>query len=44
MVVIYTDGEIVEVYAELYDKADAEFYKRYKDNDDAMRYYFEVTD
>ena len=34
----------IEVYAELYNKADAEFRKRYKDNDDAMRYYFEVTD
>ena len=34
----------VEVYVELYNKADAEFRKRYKDNDDAMRYYFEVTD
>ena len=34
----------IEVYAELYNKADAEFRKRYKDNDDAMRYYYEVTD
>ena len=25
-------------------KAKMEFRKRYKDNDDAMRYYFEVTD
>ena len=26
------------------NKADAEFYKRYKGNDEAMRYYFEVMD
>lgn len=34
----------VEVYTELYNKADAVFHKKYKGNDDAMRYYYEVTD
>lgn len=34
----------IEVYAELYNKADAEFRKRYGDNKDAMRHYYEVTD
>lgn len=34
----------IKVYTELYNKADAEFRKRYKDNKDAMRYYYEVTD
>ena len=34
----------IEVYAELYEKADAEFRKRYKDNAEAMSHYYEVTD
>lgn len=34
----------IKLYAELYEKADAEFRKRYKDNAEAMSYYYEVTD
>ena len=35
---------MVSLYAELYEKADAEFRKRFKGNDEAMQYYYEVTD
>ena len=34
----------VNLYAELYQKADAEFHKRFKGNEQAMDYYFQVTD
>ena len=32
------------LYTELYNKAVNEFYKRYEGNDEAMSYYYQVTD
>ena len=41
----FTDREkFVGIYSDLYYKATREFYDEYKDNDEACRYFFDMTD
>ena len=39
-----TNPLLAQTYADLYYKAEDEFYKKYADNDEAKSYYFSVTD
>lgn len=36
--------KFIKLYSDLYTKASDEFYKKYKDNEEAIRYHFELTD
>lgn len=36
--------EFIQLYSRLYTVASDEFYKKYKNNDEAIRYHFEMTD
>ena len=37
-------NNIARVYNQLWENAKAEFFKRFKDNEEAMSYFYEVTD
>ena len=41
----FSDREkFVSIYSDLYYKSTREFYDEYKDNDEACRYFFDMTD
>lgn len=36
--------EFIKLYSDLYEEASNAFYKKYKDNEEAIHYHFEMTD